>query len=150
MVPGYLSRHAELDAAADAGKLRLVQAAHPEVRTLADATTRIARDRNEAGARDLVERWDTLNKGPIGEHRRHSFAGRLGRAVEPVLRPLGFDWKIGIGIVASFAAREVFVSTMSVVYNIGEIDAGDQAETSTLAEVMKSEKRADGSRCTRR
>ena len=138
-------RPAELDVAADAGKLALVQAAHPEIRTLAEATARIASVRNEGKSQDLVERWDTLNKVQSGEHLRHSFAGRLGQAIEPVIRPLGFDWKIGIGIVASFAAREVFVSTMSVVYNIGEIDAGDRAGTSTLAEVMKSEKRSDGS-----
>jgi ferrous iron transport protein B len=138
-------RHPELDAAADAGKLALVQAAHPEIRTLADATAHIASVRNEAGTHDLVDHWDALGKAQSGEHLRHSFAGRLGQAMEPVIRPLGFDWKIGIGIVASFAAREVFVSTMSVVYNIGEIDAGDRAGTSTLAEVMKSERRADGS-----
>src|SRR5262249_40597792 len=44
-----------------------------------------------------------------------SFAGRIGRGIEPVLRPLGYDWQLGIGILTSFAAREVFVSTMSVV-----------------------------------
>jgi ferrous iron transport protein B len=64
----------------------------------------------------------------------------LGRAIEPTLKPLGFDWKIGIGIVTSFAAREVFVSTLSVVYNVG----GDGENTASLAEVMKSERRSDG------
>ena len=49
-----------------------------------------------------------------------SFAGHLGRLIEPVIAPLGFDWKIGIGIVSVFAAREVFVSTMSTVYNVGK------------------------------
>jgi len=48
-----------------------------------------------------------------------SFAGQLGHWMEPVIRPLGFDWRIGIGLVASFAAREVFVSTMSIVYHVG-------------------------------
>src|SRR5262249_18004887 len=62
-----------------------------------------------------------IDKQQSGERLRHSFAGRLGRAIEPALAPLGFDWKIGIGIVASFAAREVFVSTMSLVYNVGEL-----------------------------
>lgn len=79
-----------------------------------------------------------------GEQLRQSFAGRLGHLIEPTIRPLGFDWKIGIGVVASFAAREVFVSTMSVVYNVGEFDDSDEG-TSSLAETMKAERRADGS-----
>ena len=47
----------------------------------------------------------------------HSFAGRAGRILEPVIEPIGFDWEIGIGLISSFAAREVFVSTMGVVFN---------------------------------
>ena len=81
-----------------------------------------------------------LDHEEAGEKLRQSFAGRLGRAIEPTLKPLGFDWKIGIGIVTSFAAREVFVSTLSVVYNVG----GDGENTASLAEVMKSERRSDG------
>jgi len=75
-----------------------------------------------------------------GEKLRHSFAGRLGHFIEPAIRPLGFDWKIGIGIVASFAAREVFVSTMSTVYNVGS--AGEEAES--IAETLKAQVRPDG------
>jgi ferrous iron transport protein B len=60
--------------------------------------------------------------------------------VEPALRPLGFDWKIGIGIVASFAAREVFVSTMSLVYNLGEADAKDAEAQQSLAQTLKDER----------
>jgi ferrous iron transport protein B len=51
-----------------------------------------------------------------------SFAGRAGHALEPVIKPLGFDWQIGIGLISSFAAREVFVSTMSVVFNAESTD----------------------------
>jgi len=51
-----------------------------------------------------------------------SFAGMLGKALEPVIRPLGFDWKIGIALVTSFAAREVFVGTMATIYSIGSVD----------------------------
>ena len=53
---------------------------------------------------------------------RHSFAGRLGRAIEPVIKPLGFDWKIGIGLITSFAAREVLVSTLATIYNLQDAD----------------------------
>jgi ferrous iron transport protein B len=79
-----------------------------------------------------------------GAELRHSFAGRVGRAIEPVIRPLGFDWKIGIGLVASFAAREVFVSTMSVVYNVGGYDESEES-TASLAETLRQQTRPDGS-----
>jgi ferrous iron transport protein B len=54
-----------------------------------------------------------------GETLRQSYGGRLGQLIEPVIEPLGFDWKIGIGIIGAFSAREVFVSTMGVVYSVG-------------------------------
>jgi ferrous iron transport protein B len=53
---------------------------------------------------------------------RHSFAGRIGQAIEPAIRPLGFDWRIGIGLVTSLAAREVMVSTMATVFHLGSAD----------------------------
>ena len=91
----------------------------------------------------LLEQLDALEKETQGAKLRHSFAGRLGHLIEPAIAPLGFDWKMGIGIVASFAAREVFVSTMSVVYNVGEADDSD-AGVASLAQVLRNEKRADG------
>src|SRR5204862_304134 len=51
-----------------------------------------------------------------------SFAGRMGHAIEPALRPLGLDWRVGIGILSSYLAREVFVSTMGVVYAVEDED----------------------------
>ena len=48
-----------------------------------------------------------------------SYAGQLGKRIEPVIKPLGFDWKIGIALITSFAAREVFVGTMATIYNVG-------------------------------
>ncbi len=53
-----------------------------------------------------------------------SYAGRIGQAIEPVIRPLGFDWKIGVGLVTSFAAREVLVSTLATLYNVNDSEAG--------------------------
>jgi ferrous iron transport protein B len=92
----------------------------------------------------LEAKLDELNRAEAGEHLRQSFAGYLGRAIEPFIAPLGFDWKMGIGIVGSFAAREVFVSTMSTVYNVGEVDDSD-AGTASLAKMLQQQKRADGS-----
>ena len=78
-----------------------------------------------------------------GEKLRHSFAGQLGHLIEPLIEPLGFDWKIGIGIIASFAAREVFVSTMSTVYNVGSESL--PSETSqTLTQTLQNQQRPDG------
>ena len=91
---------------------------------------------NEAREHQLAQ----VDHDEAGAKLRNSFAGRLGHLIEPVIRPLGFDWKIGIGIVASFAAREVFVSTMSTVYNVGSVDD----ETDTIAETLKEQKRDDG------
>ena len=92
----------------------------------------------------MFEELEALDKEQQGEALRVSFAGRLGRLIEPTIAPLGFDWKMGIGIVASVAAREVFVSTMSVVYNVGSADT-DEATSANLAKMMQQEKRADGS-----
>ncbi|WP_257666202.1 ferrous iron transport protein B [Parapedobacter tibetensis] len=52
----------------------------------------------------------------------YSFLGVMGRSIEPLIEPLGYDWKMGIGLIASFAAREVFVSTMAIVYSLGDSD----------------------------
>ena len=76
-----------------------------------------------------------------GEALSHSFAGQMGHAIEPVIAPLGFDWKIGIGLIGSFAAREVFVSTMSIVYNV---ETADKEQTESLKETMRREHRSDG------
>ncbi len=71
-----------------------------------------------------------------------SFAGRIGHFIEPAVAPLGFDWQIGIGIVSSFAAREVIVSTLSIVYGLGE-DAGGDNPTG-LYDTLRLARRADG------
>jgi ferrous iron transport protein B len=85
-----------------------------------------------------------LDSQTAGAKLRQSFAGHLGRLIEPVIAPLGFDWKMGIGIITSFAAREVFVSTMSTVYNVGRTEATPSAMTS-LAQTLQAQKRPDGS-----
>ncbi|MCS7470722.1 ferrous iron transporter B [Stieleria sp. ICT_E10.1] len=71
----------------------------------------------------------------------YSFAGRCGRMVEPVFAPLGFDWKIDVGIITSFAAREVLVSTLSIVYGLGEDGAEEPAG---LVETLRRQRRPDG------
>lgn len=65
----------------------------------------------------------------------HSYAGVIGKAIEPAIKPLGYDWKIGIALITSFAAREVFVATMATIYSIGSHDDDE----STIKERMKAE-----------
>lgn len=69
----------------------------------------------------------------------HSYLGTIGSVIEPVVKPLGYDWKMGIGLISSFAAREVFVGTMSTVYSLGEIDVEDDAQKGKLLSRMKAE-----------
>jgi ferrous iron transport protein B len=66
----------------------------------------------------------------------NSFIGILGKSIEPVIRPLGYDWKIGISLITSFAAREVFVGSMATIYSVGE----DFEEDESLTERLRSEK----------
>ncbi|MBL0215940.1 MAG: ferrous iron transport protein B [Myxococcales bacterium] len=76
-------------------------------------------------------------------HLASSYGGRLGHTIEPVIAPLGFDWKIGVGIIGAFAAREVFISTLGIVYAVG----GDADEASEpLRTALRQAKNADGSR----
>src|SRR5690606_37617381 len=66
-----------------------------------------------------------LNKEENTAKLEHSFAGIMGKAIEPAIRPLGYDWKIGIAIITSFAAREVFVGTMATLYSVGSDETSD-------------------------
>ena len=93
---------------------------------------------------DAATRLAALDNEEAGERLRNSFAGRFGRVIEPVIAPLGFDWKMGIGIISSFAAREVFVSTMATVYNVGKYDRSESSMQS-LAHTLQNQHHPDGS-----
>ncbi len=69
----------------------------------------------------------------------NSFAGILGKIIEPTIKPLGFDWRIGIALITSFAAREVFVGTMATLYSVG-----DDNEGLRLKDKMKAAIKPDG------
>ena len=94
------------------------------------------------GARDydaLIAQAPTDEaKAALGDEKQaiqleNSYGGRLGHAIEPAIRPLGFDWKIGVGIIGAFAAREVFVSTLGIVYAVGsDVDAGSASLRAAL------------------
>jgi ferrous iron transport protein B len=69
----------------------------------------------------------------------NSFIGILGKSIEPVIRPLGYDWKIGIALITSFAAREVFVGTLATIYSV----EADDEDTTTIKQKMASEMNPD-------
>jgi ferrous iron transport protein B len=82
----------------------------------------------------------TLDKQYNSEKLQNSYAGILGKSIEPAIKPLGYDWKIGIALITSFAAREVFVGTMATLYSVEEND------NSTLKQKMESATRGDGTK----
>lgn len=91
----------------------------------------------------LEERLVEIDSAENGERLQKSYGGRLGRGMEPAIRPLGFDWEIGVGILGAFAAREVFVSTMAVVYGLSE---EEDESSATLRERVRAQRWPDGSK----
>jgi ferrous iron transport protein B len=71
----------------------------------------------------------------------NSYIGKIGKTIEPAIRPLGYDWKIGIAVVTSFAAREVFVGTLATIYSVG-----NNNDDSTIRSKMEADVRADGTK----
>ncbi len=86
---------------------------------------------DDAAATHLIEQTEL----------EHSMAGRLGRAIEPAFRPIGLDWKMSVGVVTSFAAREVIVSTLGILYGLGP-EAAD--EPRSITETIRDSRRPDG------
>ncbi|MFQ3639839.1 MAG: ferrous iron transport protein B [Chloracidobacterium sp.] len=93
----------------------------------------------EAEAADRQQRLEALEKA---ERREKSFIGRAGQLIEPVLAPLGFNWKIGVGIISAFAAREVFVGALAIVYGIG--DEEDASGNRALHAALQADRHPDG------
>ncbi|PUZ28383.1 ferrous iron transport protein B [Chitinophaga parva] len=101
-----------------------------------------AKAQYEAAVQAHPEQKEALDRQYQSDKLSHSYAGVLGHQIEPVIRPLGYDWKIGIALITSFAAREVFVGTMATLYSVGENPDDNDA---TLREKMMAARREDGS-----
>jgi len=102
-------------------------------------TARFEGDRIAVEALDITdeEKAESLEAIDFEEEEAaltHSIAGRIGHGLEPILRPMGFDWKIGTALIGAFAAKEVFVAQMGIVYSVGEADE----ESETLREKLQS------------
>ena len=104
--------------------------------------------------KEASEKYETLaaknplQAGQFNKERKtalleNSYAGILGNAIEPIITPLGYDWKIGIALITSFAAREVFVGTMATLYSVGE---DKDKDNTTLRQKMQAAVRDDGTK----
>lgn len=75
--------------------------------------------------------------------KSHSYLGQAGHALEPVFRPLGWDWKLGMAALASFPAREVIVGTLGIIYEQGEVDAGDEEQRKKVGDSLREDWKID-------
>lgn len=124
------------DAAAQVAQLRLEA---DQLDAEADGAARATDAATDEQPGDALRREADLL---IAQHAlEYSLAGRIGKAVEPILSPLGFDWRINVGVVSSFAARETVVSTLAIVYGMEEEAAEDEA---TLSETLRRQTHPDG------
>ncbi|HVJ81902.1 MAG TPA: ferrous iron transporter B, partial [Planctomycetia bacterium] len=89
-----------------------------------------------------------LDRDLASAYQAQSYLGRMGKSIEPVVRPLGWDWKIGMAAIASFPAREVVVAALGTIYSVGAEDLDDEGSErrAALVDAMKAERRPDGSK----
>src|SRR5262249_2722845 len=112
-----------------------VNALETQMRPLADGPS------NAAAAEELG-RLATEQNQLRSDLLEESYLGRMGKAIEPAVKPLGWDWRIGVGVIASFPAREVIVGTLGTIYSLGGID--DPAQDTRLASAIQSATWPDG------
>lgn len=93
---------------------------------------------NTLSEKEKTETVTELNRLKNMEHQQNSYIGRIGQAIQPVLAPLGFDWKISVSLLSGMAAKEVVVSTLSVLYT------GDSEDSQTLPERLQADKDKEG------
>jgi len=101
-------------------------------------TQRQARRNELAEELAALETDEGLEAARRGAASRQSFLGQAGRLIEPLVRPLGWDWRIGCAAIASFPAREVVLGTLGVIYNLGEIDPGEEEGSNMLIRRLRA------------
>jgi ferrous iron transport protein B len=111
-----------------------------EVEYSRDYKELISQERQK-GTQLAASRIQLLTRQMESERQQHSYIGRLGKFIEPVIRPLGFDWKMGISLATGFAAKEIVVSTMGVLY---QVDMEDMHGTVSLQERLREEIYTEG------
>ncbi|HID24675.1 MAG TPA: ferrous iron transporter B, partial [Planctomycetaceae bacterium] len=118
---------------------------HTELDRVTAQIEQIQRNAGNAATADAgqpsLEQLILRRKRLSGELVENSFLGRMGRGVEPLVRPLGWDWRIGVGVIASFPAREVIIATLGTLYSLGhEVGESDEG----LQAAIRQAKRPDG------
>src|SRR5206468_2591543 len=99
----------------------------------------------ECKAQDLdAEELERQRKDTAGEWKRQSVLGRLGQAIEPAVRPLGWDWKVGTAALASFPAREVIVGVLGIIFGEGEIDSKEDNAVEKLMHRLQTVENEEG------
>ena len=126
--------------AIDAEVARVKVSLKVRVESLADDTSAAAADLREelTDQLTLLNTEEGLEAARRGAASRQSFLGRAGRLIEPVVRPLGWDWRIGCAAIASFPAREVVLGTLGVIYNLGEVDPGEEEGSNMLIRRLRA------------
>ncbi|GIM50128.1 ferrous iron transport protein B [Capnocytophaga stomatis] len=102
---------------------------------------------NEATTLAQQQQWDETQTAHFIESAQleYSYLGYIGKTIEPIFRPLGYDWKISIGVLSSFAAREVFIATLASIYSLGgDLDTEEEEGERTILSKLRSETRPDG------
>jgi ferrous iron transport protein B len=95
--------------------------------------TRLDAAESSADRENLQQQLAALDNDIAAAYQRDSFLGRMGRAIEPAVRPLGWDWRIGCAVIASFPAREVVMGALGVIYNLGgDLDVGEASDQDRL------------------
>jgi ferrous iron transport protein B len=115
---------------------------HSRVDALEAEMRGLANDPSNDAAAAQLERLAGEQNQLRGELLAGSYLGRMGKAIEPAVKPLGWDWRIGVGVIASFPAREVIVGTLGTIYSLGGID--DPAQDTRLAAAIQSATWPDG------
>ncbi len=106
----------------------------PEAESARFETSRQAVKSGKAGEEEKTVQLSSIDHLEAQTALRHSAAGRIGNALEPILRPMGFDWKIGTALIGAFAAKEVFVAQLGIVYSVGEADEESEPLRNKLKE----------------
>jgi ferrous iron transport protein B len=134
---GYYPRNpSRVDATLRGRKVEL-ESQIDRLATISDANVRTRR------RTELQQQLDVVEGALEGAYLRQSFLGRMGRFIEPAVKPLGWDWRIGCAVIASFPAREVVIATLAVIYNLGE-EAHKRPDT--LRETLRAAKREGSTR----
>lgn len=120
-------------ARAEATKIAAYEAMRKEVGPLLfEAAANVA-----AAEKERDQRLAEINNEEAGEHLRNSYMGRMGHAIEPAVKPLGWDWRIAMAAIASFPAREVVIGTLGTIFNLSDADE----ESEPLRETLQKAKR---------